>query len=266
MRTAAARVSKEAFWWLHVAWRMTCRFPGPVLVLLAVGWLVGPALPLSLVVVLLLLVLALRIAALLWPAGFHRRLVAPTVGQVHRRRMRRHWPSAAAACGLGVPTHLGRTGQPDMDQVAVPRLLRSRVDGMRVQLRVRLLMGQTVEHVEKAADALRSALAASHVRVDRHLANEVLLTFTVGDVLTAPFTARPPQPGGDRGPSPRRHGSPRGRHDVAPAGRPTHARCRLLGGRQGVGVLVLRVRAGTRRPCRAACSCTASTSRAAWRS
>ena len=188
----------EAAWWGRVGLAMVRRFPGHVAVACAALWLLAPVVPWFWPVGTVSVVLAGRIWARLRPISWHR-VVSGPAGRIWRRIwMHRQWGSVAAACGLGArplakrPQDPGEARSAQPAAPAVPRLVRITCEGPRVALRLRPLMGQTIEHFEKASEQLRVAVGATRIRVEPHGANEVRVTFTFGDILATPFTAQPP--------------------------------------------------------------------------
>ena len=73
----------------------------------------------------------------------------------------------------------------------LPRVRRTRVAWPYLHLLVRPCLGQTAADFEAAAEAVRAGVGASRLRVEPHGVRDVLLTFTIGDELRAPFDARP---------------------------------------------------------------------------
>lgn len=148
-------------------------------------------------VALLVVALVLRLWARTRPASFERWLAGPHRRRARNRWLRRNWSTVAVSCGLGVT----RSARGRIDPVPMlrprtvldaPRIDHLSSDGPQVRLRLRLLMGQTLEDVEKAADRLRTAVGATRVRVDPG-GTGALVTFTFGDLLATAFVARRPQ-------------------------------------------------------------------------
>ena len=193
MREISTAVWHESLRWLRGLIASAGRHPGHAVVLLALGWLAMPVLPTG----LLLTGPTLATTCLIWasthPLSFHQLVAGPAVRVWRRSWFRRHWIEVAAACGLGRERRF--PGRPEADprlEVDFPRLGRVRTDGPRVLLRVRPLMGQTLEDFEAAAERLRTAVGSTRLRVEPYGTNEVLLTFTIGDALAEPFTALQP--------------------------------------------------------------------------
>jgi S-DNA-T family DNA segregation ATPase FtsK/SpoIIIE len=202
VRRAGAAALREAWWWLYALWRLVRRFPGQVLVGAAGLWLLAvlaPGRATTFTVVVVVTVLMLRGWAVTHRVSFDQVLQRPLLWGWRQLWMRRHWRRVAVMCGLGVsePVPLGRDSRAERrgDRLVVPGLLRVRVQGPRVRLLVRLLCGQTFDDVEKAGERLRAAVGAGRVRVDPVGANQVLVTFTIGDLLATAFTARQPSGG-----------------------------------------------------------------------
>jgi S-DNA-T family DNA segregation ATPase FtsK/SpoIIIE len=199
MSSFVAAAWSEAGWWASRLTMLLRRFPGHAVVLIAALWLLSPFLPLpSLAGGLFAGTVVLRWWALARPYVFHRLIAGPLARLTWRRWCRRHWAEMAEACGLGrypqTPMRLGSAPTPSAGLSAqVPKLLRVSAEGPGIRLRLRPLMGQTVDDVERAGEQLRMAAGASRVRVEPHGANEVQVTFTMGDALAEPFTADRPK-------------------------------------------------------------------------
>jgi S-DNA-T family DNA segregation ATPase FtsK/SpoIIIE len=206
-RVVAAATWTEALWWARRLFGVCRRYPGSVVVAAAAGWLLLPFTPLWLLAALLVAVVGLRAWARLAPVDFHRIVAGPMARRYRCRRMRRRWPELAVACGLGIQPAPRRGPHPVRDNdvlpaPAVPKLVRVTTEGPRVRLRIRPLVGQTFDDIEKVAERLRTAVGATRVRTDPLGPNEAVLTLTMGDALAAPFTvplpsnaSRPSNPG-----------------------------------------------------------------------
>jgi S-DNA-T family DNA segregation ATPase FtsK/SpoIIIE len=202
VRAAGAVALREAGWWLHGLCRFVRRFLGQVLVATAGLWLLvllAPGRAAMLTVVVVAVVMVLRGWAVTHRVSFDRLLAHPVLWGWRQLWMRRHWRRVAVACGLGMAdpgaAARDRRAEGRGDRLVVPRLLRVRVQGPRVRLLVRLLCGQTFDDLEQAGERLRVAVGAGRVRVDPVGANQVLVTFTIGDLLATAFTARQPTTG-----------------------------------------------------------------------
>jgi S-DNA-T family DNA segregation ATPase FtsK/SpoIIIE len=198
MNIALAATWSETVWWIRQMVTLTGRFPGHAVVLLGGAWLISPSLPMPYVVGgTLTLIVGLRWWAIGRPYSFTRLIVGPLARYWRKRSIRRRWAEMAETCGLAryprSPTWTGRNQVPTLDlSASVPQLLRLSAEGPRIRLRLRPLMGQTVEDVEKAAEQLRMSAGASRIRVEPYGVNEVRVTFTMGDALAEPFTAERP--------------------------------------------------------------------------
>jgi S-DNA-T family DNA segregation ATPase FtsK/SpoIIIE len=195
-------MAREGWWWLLQLWLLVRRFPAQVLLAIAGVWLLvllAPGGAATLTVVVGAVLIMLRGWALTRRVSFDRILARPLLWGWRQLWMRRHWRRVAVACGLGVaePGPAARDSRAEHrgDRLLVPRLVRVRVQGLRVRLLVRLLCGQVFEDVEKAGERLGVAVGAGRVRVDPVGANQVLVTFTMGDLLATAFTARQPTTG-----------------------------------------------------------------------
>jgi S-DNA-T family DNA segregation ATPase FtsK/SpoIIIE len=198
MNAFVAAAWSEAGWWASRLTMLIRRFPGHAVVLVAVLWLLSPFLPMrSVAGALLAATVALRWWALARPYAFHRLIAGPLTRLLRRRWCRHHWAEMAEACGLAryrqPPLRVDSAPAPRaIPSAQVPKLLRVSADGPRVRLRLRPLMRQTVDDLEKAGEQLRMAAGASRVRVEPHGVNEVQVTLTMGDALAEPFTVDRP--------------------------------------------------------------------------
>lgn len=185
----------EVRWWLALVVRTARRLPGQAAVVVAALWLFGSRVPLWGYVAIVVVASVLRAWALTAPLGFRRAVVEPIRGLWRRAWIRRHWAQLAVACGLSQTVRQSR-GEELVRSVAVPRLTRVRVDGSRLVLRIRPLMGQTVETFAGAAEQLRMGVGATRVRTDPDGVNGVAMAFTIGDTLGDPFRADRPRHNG----------------------------------------------------------------------
>ena len=171
----ALELRAELYGWARTLLRVLRGAPGQVCVLFALAWI---ALPWS---VAAIAVTAAIFALCRWWARRHPRLVARVLGPVRGWRLRwqltNRWEEICRRCGLAVPD--------------VPAIRRSRATWPHVQLLVRPVLGQTLKDFENASEAVRVGVGASRVRVESDGIRDVLLTFTIGDELSAPFTAEP---------------------------------------------------------------------------
>jgi DNA segregation ATPase FtsK/SpoIIIE, S-DNA-T family len=183
--------------WIRCGWPLVRRYPGPVAVSVALVWLCRDWVPALVWVGVPVVVVALRAWAVVRPGSFGR-VAHPLVCLWKRLWLRWHWRGLAETCGLSMidPRALARIRsgryRGEFSRPAVPKVRRSHAEWPRVRLVVRPLMGQTVEDFGGAAERLRIATAATHLRVEPHGVNEVSLTFTVGDELATPFVFAAP--------------------------------------------------------------------------
>lgn len=194
--TALVRsAGREVLWWAGEGLRLVRRWPGQFVVFVSVVWLTGWT-PWSWVLTAAVAAVGLRVWARLASLSFQRLLYGPFRMLAWRIRLRRRWTTVAWACGLG--THgSGLSVDRGSQRREVPRLRRMTGDGPRLSLHLRPLVGQTVDTVAEAAERLRMAVGATRVKVDPEGVNEVVVTFTIGDSLAAPFTAAHPRLGGE---------------------------------------------------------------------
>jgi len=172
-------IRSELGWWSRGSWRMVRRAPGPLCVVLAVGWWLG-LLAVFVGVGSLLVLMACRVWALHRPASFSR-CVAPFRGMAWRWRMTASWTEICSSCRLV--------------KADGPELIRLSVRWPHARLLVRPEFGQTASDFEDAADAIRAASGASRIRIEPAGPRNLQLTFTIGDELRQAFNARPaPRP------------------------------------------------------------------------
>ncbi|WP_445256992.1 FtsK/SpoIIIE domain-containing protein [Nocardioides aurantiacus] len=177
-KTAATAWSEARFWVLLLT-RLTRRFPGHVVVALALSWIAWGLAPTT-VALGLAAVLLMRTWMLRRPLSYWR-LVGPVVGCYRARVVRRGWREALKACGL--------TNQR-------PRL-RVLARWPRLVIRSRLASGQTLNEFEERAEALRCCFGASQIRVEPDGVRDVRVSLAFSDVLDVPFSARVPVHGHD---------------------------------------------------------------------
>lgn len=189
---------RELAWLTRLMGRAVIRFPGQTALALGAGWMLWAwASPVPVILAAAVLAACLMWARW-WPIGFHRFVGGPVERAYWRRSIRRCWADVAVACGLGIPgparpqRHGRSSHQPAGQPHAVPKLHRVSASGSTVRVRLRPLLGQTIDDVVDAAERLRTAVGASRVRTDSVGANEVALTFSMGDPLAAPFAAARP--------------------------------------------------------------------------
>lgn len=194
MRKIGTAVWHEALRWARGLAVAAGGHLGHAVVLLALAWLSIPILPGPVIVA----GAALLLTGLVWsathPLSFHQLLSGPATRAWRRHWFRSHWAEVAVTCGLSRERRTYRGTEPNGHQVEVPHLLRVRAEGARVVLRLRPLMGQTLEDYEAAAERLRTAVGSTRLRIETHGVNELLLTFSIGDALAEPVTAEQPSP------------------------------------------------------------------------
>ncbi|MGY4721646.1 FtsK/SpoIIIE domain-containing protein [Naumannella huperziae] len=131
----------------------------------------------------------LGVWARVWPVSFDRHVALPSFRRRTKRWVRKSWGPVMDACGLARRT-------PGEETVAVPSRRRLRwIDGQ-LSVDLLLLIGQTVEDVEHAADRLRTAVGARRVRIipdDTYTTCRIVWSF--GDPLGEPFLATIPDYG-----------------------------------------------------------------------
>jgi S-DNA-T family DNA segregation ATPase FtsK/SpoIIIE len=199
---AARLAGDEALWWATrlagAVWFLARRARGPLLVLVALVWLLAPVAPSPPTMWLAatgISVLVLRAWARVRPVSFSRCCVAPVCGVGWWLWLRWRWRPAVHACGLSVWKHAHpdtvtvTAGPARRRDLRYPRLEQVRVSWPRIRVVAVPVLGQTVGDFEKTAEALRAGLGATQLRVEPHRVNRVGLTFTVGDPLADPFTA-----------------------------------------------------------------------------
>lgn len=177
---------REVAWWLGGTGRLLWGAPRWALLWLAgsAGAVWAEAWPVlaALVIVVLLPALWCRLA----PTSYDARVREPLWRRRVRKVTRRSWPTLMEACGLArrVPLSTGATG------LHVPTLLALDWVGGQLVAIPQLLVGQTVDDVQDAAERLRVAVGARQVRVVPNSAAtgcQVRWMFT--DPLAAPFDA-----------------------------------------------------------------------------
>ena len=191
MVAVARGIVAEVGWWLSAGFGLLRRRPGrtllwSVLAVVSVFWHVW-----WLTVALVLPLVGLGLWARIGPVSFQLRVADPWWRWGHARWLRKRWAPVMEACGLArrVPGTAGEVGRQS------PPLRRLRwVDGQ-LAATPGLLVGQTIDDYEAAADRLRVSLDATRVRV---IANPSLtgcqIVWSFGDLLARPFNAVVPVP------------------------------------------------------------------------
>ena len=126
----------------------------------------------------------------IWDAAFPRSYELLVGGPLRRlgwrRRVRKDWTRIAQRCGLAWPWD----GAKRRD---LPRLLRARTRGNTLRITVRAAVGQTLDDLTGAADAIATALEAESVEARRVAPNAVELVLTMRELLHEPTTAALPE-------------------------------------------------------------------------
>lgn len=195
MLRAVRLLGREVWWWLSGMFRLAGRRAGLVLAVAAVAlfllWGDPQWVPFGL---LMGAVLGVALWCRLAPMSYRRWVVEPAWRRQLARSVRRSWPMMMESCGLArrVPTAAG-AGVGGAPGVQLPSLRRLGWRSGRLVAAPGLLVGQTVDDVQEAAERLRVAVGAYRVRVvsnDAATACEVVWLF--GDRLAAPFNAELP--------------------------------------------------------------------------
>ena len=184
-------VAHEVGWWLSAGFGLLRHHPGrtllwSVLAIASVAWEWW-----WLTAALLAPLVGFGLWAWIGPVSFQTRIADPWWRWGHARWLRKRWAPVMEACGLArrVPGTAGEVGRQS------PPLRRLRwVDGQLIAT-PGLLVGQTIDDYEAAADRLRVSLDANRVRV---IANASLtgcqLVWSFGDPLARRFDAIIPVP------------------------------------------------------------------------
>jgi S-DNA-T family DNA segregation ATPase FtsK/SpoIIIE len=104
--------------------------------------------------------------------------------------IRHNWNELAVQCGVAFNRQHQSTAKVNRP-AAIPRLRSGLARWPRISLLVRPVMGQTLAEFEDASARLRTAVGASHLRVEPSGTRDVQLTFTIGDGLSRPFDFHP---------------------------------------------------------------------------
>ncbi|ROR91811.1 FtsK/SpoIIIE domain-containing protein [Nocardioides aurantiacus] len=175
----AATAWSEARFWVVLLTRLTGRFPGHVVVALALAWIAWALAPVT-VALAASVAISVRIWMLRWPLGYWR-AAGPVVGRCRAGAVRRCWGESLDACGL-------TNDRP---------LLRVLARWPRLVIRSRLASGQTVTEFEERAEALRSCVGATQIRIEPDGVRDVRISLAFADVLDLPFAANVPAHGSD---------------------------------------------------------------------
>lgn len=166
----------EVRWWGRSARALTAHPAGLCFAAALIWW--SPRWGLLIGTLVLVSTVGLRLWARRHPTAYAR--CASTL--LTRRRaggILRLWDQVCISCGLARDTD-------------VPEIRRRRVRGPHITLLVRPLPGQTVEHFAAVAEAMRTAYRAARLRLEPHGTSDVLLVFTVGDLLRDSFSSAVP--------------------------------------------------------------------------
>ena len=199
VRRVHGAVGREIGWWGTRAVGLLRRHPWRALLwvsLAALGLVLDPTgtVTFGVVVVVVLPMVGFGMWARLGPVSFQLRFADPLWRRRQSRWLRKQWPAVMEACGLArrVPGTAGEVGR------QAPLLRRLRWIGSQLVATPGLLVGQTIDDYETAADRLRVSMDATRVRV---ITNPALtaceLVWSFGDLLAAPFNATVPVPSRD---------------------------------------------------------------------
>ena len=119
------------------------------------------------------------------PLTYERFLGGPLRRRSWVRRVRHKWATVARNCGLAWPWD----GSEDQ---SVPRLLRVSAHGNSLTLRLRAVVGQTVDDLAKATEAIATAFDAEAGECHRVSPGVVELVLTMRELLHEPTTAAMP--------------------------------------------------------------------------
>lgn len=168
--------------WTAQPWRA-------ILVCLVIGMVLRIADHEAAGVAVLFLVPAWSLARAMWdavsPLTYEAALGGPLRRRAWRRRVRKQWRQVAQRCGLAWPWE--RDKRP-----TIPRLLKARTSGNTLTLRVRAAVGQTVDDLDHAAEAIATAFEAESAESRRVSPGVVEMVLTMRELLHEPTT--PPMP------------------------------------------------------------------------
>jgi DNA segregation ATPase FtsK/SpoIIIE, S-DNA-T family len=102
-----------------------------------------------------------------------------------RRRVRKGWAQVAQRCGLASPRERD-------ERQTVARLLRVQTSGNTLTLRVRAVVGQTVDDVDRAVEAIATAFGAESAESRRIGPGVVEMVLTMRELLHQPTTPSMP--------------------------------------------------------------------------
>ncbi|MCL1871382.1 MAG: FtsK/SpoIIIE domain-containing protein [Promicromonosporaceae bacterium] len=119
------------------------------------------------------------------PRSYETVLGGPLRRREWRRRVRKDWSKIARRCGLVWPWESTRRAD-------IPRLLHVRARGNTLTLAVRAVMGQTVDVLMEAGDAIATAVEAEAVESRRVGPGVVEMVLTMRELIHEPATPRMP--------------------------------------------------------------------------
>ncbi|WP_392507520.1 FtsK/SpoIIIE domain-containing protein [Naumannella halotolerans] len=183
----------EVWWWISRLVRLLLRYwlwSLFAVIIVNLGVIQETWWPLVAIITFLVV---LGLWARIWPVSFDRYVALPSFRRRTKRWLRRSWVPVMDACGLARRI-------PGEKTMVVPSRRRLRWVNGQLSVQPRLLIGQTVEDVEHAADRLRTAVGARRVRIvpdDTYTTCRIVWSF--GDPLGEPFLATIPDRSPDTG-------------------------------------------------------------------
>lgn len=173
--------------WLFASW--TVRSWRAVLVCLVIGNVLVIADHEAAGVALQWLVPAWCLVRAVWqtasPMSYEAVLGGPLGRRAWRRRVRKEWARVAQRCGLGSPRERD-------ERQTVARLVRVHTSGNTLTLRVRAAVGQTVDDLDGAVEAVATAFGAQSAESRRVGPGLVEMTLTMRELLHEPRTPAVP--------------------------------------------------------------------------
>lgn len=181
---------RETRWWLVGTARLVGRHLRLALVLGLLAFVLVAVDRLTPLLVAGGVVLSLALWSRTGPKSYGRLIAGPWWRSLTHRRVRRSWPTLMDSCGLGRRNPSAKDGQP---RVVVPALRSLRWRDGQLIATPGLLVGQTVDDIESAADRLRVAVGATRCRITANPAfTGCQVAWMFGDPLAAPFPATLP--------------------------------------------------------------------------
>lgn len=120
------------------------------------------------------------------PLAYEAVLGGPLRRHGWRRRARKEWVDVAERCGLAWPWARGK-------RKAIPRLLRVQASDNTLSLRVRAAVGQTVDDLNQAVEAIATAFEAESAESRRVGPGVVEIVMTMRELLHEPTTPQVPR-------------------------------------------------------------------------